>query len=256
MIWCRNWILYNHTGNRTNDHLVVIWCRNWILYNGKRRRYGNGSVVIWCRNWILYNRGRRRKPRWYVVIWCRNWILYNAWFVTITIHPVVIWCRNWILYNAARDSRRRIGVVIWCRNWILYNGNLSILTRLPSTSTIWNNRSIGPETGNHSGSAEIIRQFIGRGTGRTLVADEQAVSCRPKSNGNMFAAQEGSPLIVWETMRQIRRIWQALWKCRKKRTCDRTEKANTWDLRHTREFTGILPRRLFSCKSWRHSKFP
>jgi hypothetical protein len=127
---------------------------------------------------------------------------------------------------------------------------------LPSTSTIWNNRSIGPETGNHSGSAEIIRQFIGRGTGRTLVADEQAVSCRPKSNGNMFAAQEGSPLIVWETMRQIRRIWQALWKCRKKRTCDRTEKANTWDLRHTREFTGILPRRLFSCKSWRHSKFP
>ena len=234
----------------------MIWCRNWILYNPWTWCCFGWTVVIWCRNWILYNQNARKGIALNVVIWCRNWILYNAWFVTITIHPVVIWCRNWILYNAARDSRRRIGVVIWCRNWILYNGNLSILTRLPSTSTIWNNRSIGPETGNHSGSAEIIRQFIGRGTGRTLVADEQAVSCRPKSNGNMFAAQEGSPLIVWETMRQIRRIWQALWKCRKKRTCDRTEKANTWDLRHTREFTGILPRRLFSCKSWRHSKFP
>ena len=217
-----------------NRTYVVIWCRNWILYNTPAAASHYFTVVIWCRNWILYNHILHHEIPGYVVIWCRNWILYNMF----AFHP------------------QRQDVVIWCRNWILYNGNLSILTRLPSTSTIWNNRSIGPETGNHSGSAEIIRQFIGRGTGRTLVADEQAVSCRPKSNGNMFAAQEGSPLIVWETMRQIRRIWQALWKCRKKRTCDRTEKANTWDLRHTREFTGILPRRLFSCKSWRHSKFP
>ena len=236
--------------------VVVIWCRNWILYNRRGAHQNIDLVVIWCRNWILYNSSFRTRRTGIVVIWCRNWILYNLAVERPQERTVVIWCRNWILYNFSTESVIQGIVVIWCRNWILYNGNLSILTRLPSTSTIWNNRSIGPETGNHSGSAEIIRQFIGRGTGRTLVADEQAVSCRPKSNGNMFAAQEGSPLIVWETMRQIRRIWQALWKCRKKRTCDRTEKANTWDLRHTREFTGILPRRLFSCKSWRHPKFP
>ena len=142
VIWCRNWILYNHSSIHCLFPSVVIWCRNWILYNARINK--SVAKVLWFDVEIGYYTTLKENPLAPGQLWFDVEIGYyttdgltvsmtrELWFdVEIGYYTTLyidkcphlgLWFDVEIGYYTTWTLSPRTGiVVIWCRNWILYN---------------------------------------------------------------------------------------------------------------------------------------